>query len=379
MAVYDPVPTKHETFVFYQHEPYNGGPPPRAVCGEYVTPADQFYIRCHGDVPQLDPGAYRLRVGGLVERPLELTTDALRADFPAHTVAATLQCAGSRRDELIAVEPIPGETPWTGNAISHGVWTGARLADVLARAGVRVDRATHVEFIGHDRSAKPGHPPFGASVRLAKALSSETLLAYALDGQTLPLIHGFPVRAIVPGYIGARSVKWLKEINVLDRPSDNLFQAEEYHLHPPTATKEHHDSAHAGALEECAINSYVCRVDRGRPGGANPMVLEGYAFVGGGRELDRVEISEDDGANWTRAELFAPPTEGTQAGDEEGGRWSWRFWRAELPAAENAPVQITVRAWDTAGGGQPAETAPLWNFKGYANNAWHQIVSAKAD
>ena len=160
---------------------------------------------------------------------------------------------------------------------------------------------------------------------------------------------------------------------MLDGPSDNLFQAEEYHLHPPTATKEHHDSARAGALEECAVNSYICRVGRGRPGGDDPMVVEGYAFAGGGRVLDRVEISEDDGANWTRAELFTPPS-----GDEEGGRWSWRFWRAELPAAENAPVQLTVRAWDEAGGGQPAETAPLWNFKGYANNAWHRVVSAQA-
>ena len=378
MAVYNPVPSKHATFVFYQKDPYNGGPLPAQVRGEYVTPAEQFYIRCHGEVPQIDPAAYRLRVGGLVARPLEFSLETLRADFPAHTVAATLQCAGSRRDELAQVEPIPGESPWMGNAVSHGVWTGVRLADVLTRAGVRTDAATHVEFIGHDRSTKKDHPPFGASVSLAKALAAETLLAYALDGQPLPLVHGFPLRMIVPGYIGARSVKWLKEINVLDHPSDNLFQAEEYHLHPPTATKEHHDSVHAAALEECAVNSYICRVHRGQPGGSDPMVVEGYAFVGGGHTIDRVEISEDDGANWTGVELLPLPVEGAQAGDEEGGRWSWRFWRAELPAAENAPVEIVVRAWDTAGHGQPAEVAPLWNFKGYANNAWHRIVSAKA-
>ncbi|MBE7159485.1 MAG: sulfite oxidase, partial [Rhodospirillales bacterium] len=352
---------------------------PRLLREAYITPADQFYVRCHGEVPQLDALTYRLHIGGLVERPLELSLESLRADFPAHTVAATLQCAGSRRDELAAVEPIPNETPWTGNAISHGVWTGVRLADVLTRVGVRMDRATHVEFIGHDRTAKKDHPPFGASVRLSKALANETLLAYALDGESLPIIHGFPVRMIVPGYIGARSVKWLREINVLNHPSDNLFQAEEYHLHPLTATKEHHDSAHAAALEECTVNSYVCRVHRGHPGGEDPMVVEGYAFVGGGREIDRVEISEDDGANWTRAELFPPPTDSAQTGDEESGRWSWRFWRAELSAAENAPVQISVRAWDTTGNTQPEATAPLWNFKGYANNAWHRIVSARAD
>ena len=378
MPAYDPVPAKHSEFIFYEQEPYNGGPPPRLARGEYITPHELFYVRCHGDVPTLDAAGYRLHVGGLVARGLELSLEDLRRDFPAHTVAATLQCAGNRRDELIQVEEIPGESPWTGNAISHGVWTGVRLADVLARAGVRTEQARFVEFIGHDRTVKKDHPPFGGSVPLSKALSPETLLAYALDGHPLPLIHGFPVRALVPGYLGARSVKWLREINVLDHPSDNLFQAEEYRLHPPSATREHHDSSRVPPLADCAVNAYISRVGRGHPGGKDPMVVEGYAYVGGGHGIDHVEISEDDGANWTRAELLPLPTGGPQAADEEGGRWSWRFWRAELPAAELAPVQIVVRARDTAGNVQPENAAPLWNFKGYANNAWHRLVSVKA-
>ncbi len=378
MATYDPIPSKHPAFIFYEKEPYNGGPLPWLARGAYVTPHELFYVRCHGDVPALDAASHRLYVRGLVARPLVLSLETLRRDFPAHTVAATLQCAGSRRDELIRVEEIPGESPWTGNAISHGVWTGARLSDVLTQAGVDPDAARFVEFIGQDRTEKKDHPPFGGSVPLSKALAAETLLAYELDGKPLPLIHGFPVRAIVPGYIGARSVKWLREINVLDRPSDNLFQAEEYRLHPPTATRADHDSALAPALAECAVNSYICRIGRGHPGGKDPMVVEGYAFVGG-HEIDRVEISDDGGVNWTGAELLPPPTDGPQAADEEGGRWSWRFWRAELPAAENVPVQIVVRAWDTAGNVQPERAEGLWNFKGYANNAWHRLVSAKAD
>ncbi len=238
MATYDPVPSKHPAFIFYEKEPFNGGPPPRLARDEYITPHDLFYVRCHGDVPTLAAAGYRLHVKGLVARPLELSLETLRADFPAHTVAATLQCAGNRRDELIQIEEIPGESPWTGNAISHGVWTGARLSDVLARAGVSPTEARFVEFIGHDKTAKKGHPPFGGSVPLSKALAPETLLAYALDGQPLPPIHGFPVRALVPGYLGARSVKWLREINVLDRSRRTIiFQAEEYRLHPATATQ----------------------------------------------------------------------------------------------------------------------------------------------
>ena len=108
------------------------------------------------------------------------------------------------------------------------------------------------------------------------------------------------------------------------------------------------------------------------------MVIEGYAYVGGGNEIHRVEISEDEGEHWTQAELLPIPADGLQAADEEAGRWTWRFWRAELPAAEHAPIQLIVRAWDTAANTQPARAEDVWNFKGYGNNASHHLVSAKA-
>ena len=259
------------------------------------------------------------------------------------------------------------------------MWTGVRLADVLSRAGVDRTKASFVEFIGHDKAEKKDHPPFGGSVPLSKALAPETLLAYELDGQPLPTVHGFPLRAIVPGYLGARSVKWLKEINVLDHPSENLFQAEEYRLHPASASKEEHDVKTALPMGELPVTSYICRVHRGRPGGHDPMVVEGYAYVGAGHQIHRVEISEDEGEHWTQAELVPVPTDGLQAGDEEGGRWSWRFWRAELMAAERAPIQLIVRAWDTGANTQPARAGDVWNFKGYGNNAAHHLVSASAD
>ncbi len=379
MATADTAPTqlhKHSSFVYYEKQPFNGRPPPSLAREEFTTPIDLFHVRCHGNIPALDTTNYRLSIKGLVAHPVELSLEDLRTKFPAHTVAATLQCAGNRRDELIQVKEVPGESPWTGNAISHGVWTGVRLSEVLASVGLDRAAAKHVEFIGHDKTEKKDHPPFGGSVPLSKALAPETLLAYALDGQPLPPVHGFPVRAIVPGYLGARSVKWLHEINVLAEPSKNLFQAEEYRLHPADATKAHHDAASALPLGEVPVNSYICRIQRGHPGGADPMVVEGWAYVGGGNEIHRVEVSEDEGEHWTQAELLPLPS-GVQVADEEDGRWSWRFWRAELPAAELAPVQIVVRAWDTATNVQPSRPEDLWNFKGYANNAWHRLVSAR--
>ncbi len=369
-------PAKHPEFIYYETEPLNGAPPPFLARAEFITPLDLFYTRNHGNIPQLDASSYRLRVQGLVATPLGLGLEELRRDFPAHRIAVTLQCAGNRRDELIQVKDIPGEAPWAGNAISHGLWTGVRLADVLAKVGVDRSQAKFVEFIGHDQAKKKDHPPFGGSVPLAKALAPETLLAYELDGQPLPVIHGFPVRAVVPGYLGARSVKWLREINVLAHPSANLFQAEEYHLHPASATKEHHDANIALPLGEMPVTSYICRVHRGHPA-KDPMVVEGYAYVGAGHEIHRVEISEDEGESWTLAELLPVPQDGLQAADEEGGRWSWRFWRVELMAAERAPIQLIVRAWDTGANTQPARAEDVWNFKGYGNNAAHHLVSAQ--
>ena len=354
MASHSPLPAepaKHPDFIYYETEPFNGAPPPFLARGEFITPFDLFYVRSHGKIPALDATSYRLRLRGLVATPLELSLEELERDFPAHRVAATLQCAGNRRDELKQVKDIPGEAPWAGNAISHGVWTGVRLADVLARAGLDHAKAKFVEFIGHDKAEKKDHPHFGGSVPLSKALAPETLLAYELDGQPLPVVHGFPLRAIVPGYLGARSVKWLREINVLDHPSDNLFQAEEYRLHPAKASKQDHDVKTALPMGEVPVTSYISRVHRGHPGGSDPMVVEGYAYVGGGHEIHRVEISEGEGEHWTQAEL--------------------------LPVPEGAPIQLIVRAWDTGANTQPARAEDVWNFKGYGNNAAHHLVSAQ--
>lgn len=353
----NPTPTpKHPAFIFRQSEPANGGPPPRLMLRGFTTAEELFYVRNHGPTPSVDAATYRLRLGGLVAREASLSLSDLRRDFPAHTVPATLQCAGNRRDALIRVAAIPGEVPWGGEAISHGEWTGARLADVLAAAGGHQDAARHVEFLGLDRAEKEGKRyDFGGSIPLAKALAGETLLAYALNGRPLPALHGFPVRALVPGYIGARSVKWLGQVILRADPSPNQFQAKQYRLYPAEARADTADPARGLPLGETAVNSDICRV--GPVAGGPRVAVEGWAIGGGGRAVARVEVSADEGATWTQAELTEP----------DAGPWAWRFWRVELPST---PVTLCARAWDTAANTQPRDPAELWNFKGYANNAW---------
>ncbi|MGH2524914.1 MAG: molybdopterin-dependent oxidoreductase, partial [Anaerolineales bacterium] len=200
---------KHPDFLVRSASPYNGGPPLGLLREAFVTPNELFFVRNHGNVPRVDPAHYRLSIGGLVKRPRALSLDELRQNFPKRTLTATLQCAGNRREELIEVAPIPDELPWGEEAISNAAWAGAALRDVLGEgpAGIAPE-ARHVAFAGLDDVQRQGKTlGFGSSIPIEKALSLEVLLAYEMNGEPLPPAHGFPVRAIVPGYIGARSVK----------------------------------------------------------------------------------------------------------------------------------------------------------------------------
>ena len=351
-------------------EPYNGGPPPHLQRATFLTPNDLFFVRNHAAVPRIDGSAYRLRVGGLVERPLELSLDDLAARFERSEVVSTLACAGQRRLELMRVKPIPGELPWDAEAVSTARWGGCRLADLLAAAGPRPG-ALHAGFTGLDDCERHGeHFGFGGSIPLAKALAPEVLLADRMNGEPLPPTHGAPLRVVVPGYIGARSVKWLAAVELRERSSDNYFQARAYRLYPPGMTAETMDPAQGFELGELSVSCLI--TEPGAGGGAEVaevaagrLTVRGFAYAGGGRPVMRVELSTDGGATWTTARL----DDGRGGG---GDGWSWRLFEGEVTVAPG-DGEVVARAWDAAGHTQPPDPAALWNFKGYMNNAWSRV------
>src|ERR671936_49002 len=209
---------KRADLIVHDEEPFNAETGPAALAEGPVTATDAFYVRGHGAVPEIDPDAWRLRVGGLVERELELSLATLREAFREREVTATLQCAGNRRAGLVAIRDIPGEAPWGPGATGTATWTGVALAYVLAVAGP-LREAAHVGFEGADLCSQAKPPErFGGSVPLDKACRPEVLLAWAMNGEPLPPVHGAPLRVIVPGYIGARSVKWLECIELRSAP-----------------------------------------------------------------------------------------------------------------------------------------------------------------
>jgi sulfite oxidase len=349
---------KRDDLIVHEEEPFNAETGLAALAEGAVTATDAFYVRGHGAVPELDPAAWRLHVGGLVERELELSLLTLREAFREREVTATLQCAGNRREGLVAIRDIPGEAPWGPGATGTATWTGVALADVIAVAGPRAE-AEHVGFEGADLcpEAQPAQR-FGGSIPLDKACRPEVLLAWAMNGEPLQPVHGAPLRVVVPGYIGARSIKWLERIEVRGEPWDGYFQHVVYRLLPEDETPAPGAGMPLGLV---ALNADVLSPADGDLVAAGPVEVRGYAFAGGERHVARVDVSLDGAATWTQAELL-----------DDLGRWAWRHWRitVDLPPGEH---EIVVRAWDSSAATQPEDEASLWNPKGYVNNARPRI------
>lgn len=339
--------------IVHQDHPFNAESG-LAALAEPLTPTDAFYVRAHGHVPDIDPQAWRLRVTGAVQRELGLSLTTLREALPEREVTATLQCAGNRRAGLIAIRDIPGEAPWGPGATGTATWTGVALADVLSIAGP-LPGATHVGFVGADLSpeAKPAQL-FGGSIPLEKASRPEVLIAWAMNGEPLPPVHGAPVRVVVPGYIGARSVKWLEQIEVRSAPWPGYFQEVVYRLLPTDGTPGAGIGMPLGLV---ALNCDVVMPADGETVPAGPLEVRGYAFAGGERYVSRVDVSLDGGATWSLTELL-----------DDLGPWAWRHWRIMVDLAPG-DHEIVVRAWDSSAATQPESEAPLWNPKGYVNNA----------
>lgn len=343
--------------------PRNAEPPLEALIQSWRTPNELFYIRSHAPAPKLDVTTFQLSVEGMVRKPFTITLAELQGRFAKQSVVATMTCAGNRRKEHSAVEPVGG-VPWGSGAIGNAQWGGARLSDLLKRAGV-LESAKHVWFEGVDQIQRSdGVIPFGASIPLKKAFADTrtmpgALVAYEMNERPLPLDHGFPMRTVVPGFIGARSVKWLGKIIVSDRPSSNHYVAKAYKLVTEGTTEEWKE---APPLYSFAINSVICTPSAGANVLAGTVRVKGYAVPPGaeGRTIRQVEVSGDGGATWTTARLTSEPTP-----------YCWQHWAADLPLKSGTRT-LVVRATDSSGQNQPQKVD--WNLKGYMFNAWHRAT-----
>ncbi|XP_052525757.1 sulfite oxidase, mitochondrial [Tympanuchus pallidicinctus] len=360
-------PPRHPGLRVNSQKPFNAEPPAELLAERFLTPNELFFTRNHLPVPVVEPSSYRLRVDGPGGRTLSLSLDELRSRFPKHEVTATLQCAGNRRAEMSHVRPVKG-LPWDIGAISTARWGGARLRDVLLHAGFPEERQGewHVCFEGLD--ADPGGAPYGASIPYGRALSpaADVLLAYEMNGAELPRDHGFPLRVVVPGVVGARSVKWLRRVAVSPAESPSHWQQNDYKGFSPCVDWDTVDYRTAPAIQELPVQSAVTQP---RPGAAVPpgeLTVKGYAWSGGGREVVRVDVSLDGGRTWKVARL---------AGEKAplGRAWAWALWELTVPVAAGTELEIVCKAVDSSYNVQPDSVAPIWNLRGVLSTAWHRV------
>jgi sulfane dehydrogenase subunit SoxC len=325
-----------------------------------VTPVGLHYLLTHYDIPLVDPAGWRLSVGGLVERELELSLDDLRAR-PSLEVAVTMECAGNGR---VALEPRPYSQPWISEAVGTAKWRGVPLRSVLEEAGI-ADGTLEVVFTALDRGIEDGiEQDFARSLTLEEASREEVLLAYELNGIPLPPQHGFPLRLIVPGWYGMTNVKWLTRIELVDEPFTGHQQSWSYRLR---------QQADEEGIPLDRMRPRALMVPPGTPDfptrartlPLEPSRLEGRAWSGVA-PVEAVEVSVDGGETWAAAEL-----------DEPVGDWAWRGWSFLWSPGEAGTYELLCRARDAAGNEQPAE--PEWNLGGYGNNAaQHVSVSVVA-
>jgi DMSO/TMAO reductase YedYZ molybdopterin-dependent catalytic subunit len=329
------------------------------------TPNEAFFVRWHlQTIPNaVDLKEWRLYVEGNVKTPLTLSFPDLLTRFKPVTLSAVNQCSGNSRSKF---QPrVPGGQ-WGNGAMGNALWTGIKLRDVLDAAGVK-SGSVQVQFEGLDRGLGPvgyGSHEFMKSLDLNNPVLDDCLLAFAMNNEPLPMLNGFPVRLIVPGYFATYWVKTLAQIRVLDKPDGNFWMKSAYTIPDtprgattPADVKE--GKVHMVPINRMPVRSFIISPDGGTkiPAGF-PLQVRGIAFSGYGYGgIRRVEISDDNGATWKDAQL-----------GQDLGAYSFRTWSAAWTPARPGTYQLAVRATDGQGNVQPDEG--VWNPGGYL---WNKI------
>jgi DMSO/TMAO reductase YedYZ molybdopterin-dependent catalytic subunit len=325
---------------------------PLELLTDYIPPSELLFVRSHWIPHMPDLKTWRLKVDGEVKTPLELSLADLKR-MPAAEATCVLQCAGNGRG--LYAPTVPG-VQWRYGAVGNARWRGVRVRDVLERAGVSAE-AKHLHAFGSDDP--PGKvPPFHRSLEIEKAMR-DAILAYDMNGAPLPAVHGGPLRLVVPGWAGDHWMKWLMRISP-QREAQKGFYMETAYRYPiaPGAPGVAMKPEEMRVLTEMTVKSNITTAPaRARVG--NAAKIAGFAFSGA-PDVEKVELSDDDGATWHDATL-----------DPRHAPYAWRRWSYAWTPSKPGRARIVARATDVRGAAQPRES--VWNQSGYVYNAWHGV------
>ena len=324
---------------------------PFSAVDSFITPTKSFYVRTHFPIPVIDRNAWQLYVEGEVEKPFAINFEELMTIEPV-TVPMTLECAGNNRNFL---QPKVKGVQWHLGAVGNAEWTGVRLSILLDRAGLK-STACDVVLEGADRGiledpkSPPGELKFSRSIPVEKA-RRDVLLAYKMNGEDLPPEHGFPVRAIVPGWYAMASVKWLQRIIVIDRPFMGYYQTIDYAYWKRTDYGHWQRGEEIGELTpltEMQVKAEIARPEEGETVCANTTVCVSGAAWACDAEIAKVEVSTDGGTTWTDAKLVG-----------ESKPNAWRLWEFNWHTPSQSGKQtLMARATDSLGRTQPVHRDP---------------------
>lgn len=336
---------------------------PVAYLGDVITPNDRFFVRWHlAGIPTVDADSWRLSVAGEgASRPFELTLAQLQHEFEPVELVAVCQCAGNRRG--LSDPHVPG-VQWGNGAMGNARWKGARLKDLLARAGLAKE-TVEIAFNGADGPLLDATPDFMKSIPVWKALDENTLVAYEMNGQPLPHWNGFPARIIVPGWAATYWMKQLVSIRALSQPLNSFWMNAAYRIpkgkFPIVDRFLTQESETSTPVTEILVNSLVTNLSDGQRFRAGaPIVAKGLAWDGGAG-LRRVDVSIDGGRSWQAAEL-----------GEDHGRYSARAWQFAFTPQARGPLSVAARAANAQGTTQTEQL--IFNPAGYHNNVIQPVT-----
>jgi len=400
--MYESDPIRDPNLLGCTQKPWCGEPRIDLLTNDYITPNELFYVRNHLAVPDIDPDEYVLIVKGKGIKKHKFTLNDLKTKFPKHEVVTTLQCAGNRREDLHGVDgdrKIFIAPHWVIGAMSTAKWGGVKMRDVLQHCGMDVDAMAlgektpknikHLQFEGYDTDETG--LCYGGSIPIDKAVDGlgDAIFAFEMNGEPLPRDHGFPVRAIAPGHAGARQCKWLHKVIVSDKESQKSWQQKSYRGFAPDINFEEHLSHwdpktlrldQAPIVQEMPVTSFVCNPPQNSlvgVKGATEFTVKGVAWSGGGKKIERVDVSIDGGKTFTAAELYKPI-------DQRRNRhWAWTHFSKTFPIpdeiqerikkGEKVKLDICSKAMDSNFNLQPETVGPYWNARGVCINHWYHV------
>eukprot|EP00041_Stephanoeca_diplocostata_P033613 m.1115910 g.1115910 ORF g.1115910 m.1115910 type:complete len:687 (-) comp24373_c0_seq1:124-2184(-) len=404
--------------------PWNSEPKLEHVMDEYFTPNDLFFVRNHNPVPEIDISDWELEIApneacGI--RGGKFSLEDLKTKFKKYEVTSVVQCAGNRQEDYVTPgRPLYVAPHWRDGAIGCAKWAGVRVRDVLKATGLDVDgmalgttdvpAAKIVNFIAEDTD-ETGNPYAGV-LPIGKVIDpfGDAILAYEMNGETLPRDHGFPIRLLAPGHAGCRNVKWVSTIDVSEAPSEldagsklDRHFAPNYTFLEQIRHGDEHFSADSVAksgtkqsirldqgpvIQTLPVQSIICFPQNKATlsGERDTIEVKGFAWSGGGRGICRVEVSIDGGKHFSAAELLEPPIQpqGFPAGSKpeygQGSHWAWRQWVHTVVLPEDvkravkegrvAELEICAKAVDGDFNSQPEDVDDTWNVLGVCVNHW---------